>query len=186
MYGVHSLYSVYDWGYDPAGYWGRKSEPPQKHWEYHKPIYDECRRVLKPGGVIAWAQGIKYLEFFPQWFGGHQIWALVRFGASRQASGHIWIAQTREQEGIRFPNKPGVILYAPMNGLRELHPCPKTVEEMEWILDALTSPGQIVLDPFAGTGTTLVAAKRLDRRFIGCDLSPNYCSIAKRRLRTEG
>ena len=127
-------------------------------------------------------QGIKYLEHYPEWFGGHQIWALVRFGATSQASGHIWIVQTREQEPIRFPNKPGVIVYAPMNGLREHHPCPKAIEEMEWMIDSLTKPGQIVLDCFCGTGTTLVAAENLGRRWIGCDLSRNYCRIALKRL----
>ncbi|HEX4144545.1 MAG TPA: DNA methyltransferase [Pirellulales bacterium] len=182
MYGVHSLYSVYDWGHDPAGRWPRKSERATKHWEYHEPIYRECLRVLKPGGVLAWAQGIKYLNEFPKWFGGHQIWSLVRYGATRQASGHIWIVQTREREPIRFPNKPGVIVYGPMNGLRNWHPCPKTVEEMTWIVDALTQPGDVVLDCFCGLGSTLVAAQKLGRQFIGCDLSRNYCRIAKGRL----
>lgn len=44
-------------------------------------------------------------------------------------------------------------------------------------------PGGIVFDPFAGAGTTLVAARKLGRRFIGCDLNPDYVRVARRRLK---
>ena len=44
------------------------------------------------------------------------------------------------------------------------------------------TPGQIILDPFLGSGTTAVAAKKLGRRYIGIELSPEYCQIAERRV----
>lgn len=44
----------------------------------------------------------------------------------------------------------------------------------------------VVLDPFAGSGTTGVVARRLGRRFVGLDLSPDYCRMAVRRIREEG
>ena len=53
MYGT-SKNCLYDWGLDPA------KGDPVKHWAYHQPIYEECRRVLKPGGVLAWAQDIRF------------------------------------------------------------------------------------------------------------------------------
>ena len=43
-------------------------------------------------------------------------------------------------------------------------------------------PGEIVLDPFVGTGTTCVAAKRMGRRFIGIDINPAYVEIARERI----
>ena len=46
----------------------------------------------------------------------------------------------------------------------------------------LTYKNDIVLDPFAGSGTSLVAAQILDRRWIGIELSPNYCQIAQTRV----
>jgi DNA modification methylase len=42
--------------------------------------------------------------------------------------------------------------------------------------------GDIVLDPFAGSGTTCVAARRLDRRFLGIELNPEFCAVAHQRL----
>lgn len=46
-------------------------------------------------------------------------------------------------------------------------------------------PGDVVLDPFCGTGTTCLAAERLDRKWVGFDISPNYCKIAEGILKNE-
>jgi site-specific DNA-methyltransferase (adenine-specific) len=46
----------------------------------------------------------------------------------------------------------------------------------------LSYKNDVVLDPFAGSGTSLVAAEILDRRWIGIELSPNYCDIARGRV----
>ncbi|MCS7080171.1 MAG: site-specific DNA-methyltransferase [Chloracidobacterium sp.] len=46
----------------------------------------------------------------------------------------------------------------------------------------LTRPGDVVLDPFLGSGTTAVAAKKLGRRYIGIDINPDYCAYARRRV----
>ena len=43
-------------------------------------------------------------------------------------------------------------------------------------------PGDLVLDPFCGSGTTAKAAKELGRRFLGLEINPEYCAIAERRL----
>ncbi len=177
MYGTARV--RYEWGPDPA----RGS--PVLHWRYHRPIYEECLRVLKPGGALAWGQGAKFYEHFPGWFGGHRVWPLTRFAKGGVlALGNIWVVQTREQQPIELPRKDSlVICERPAQlGLKEHHPCPKPVEEMAWMIEALTQPGQIVLDCFCGLGSTLVAAQQLGRLWIGCDKSRPYCQRAMKRL----
>jgi len=49
-----------------------------------------------------------------------------------------------------------------------------------------TFPGEIVLDPFVGTGTTCVAAKRMGRRWVGIDIVPRYVELARERVRCAG
>jgi len=63
------------------------------------------------------------------------------------------------------------------------HPCPKPYNVMRWLVSRL--PGDLILDPFMGSGTTLRAAKDLGRRAIGIEIEEKYCEIAVRRLSQE-
>lgn len=62
------------------------------------------------------------------------------------------------------------------------HPTQKPVAVMQQIIEMLTEPGAVVFDPFLGSGTTAVAAKRAGRHFLGVEISPEYCAIARRRV----
>ena len=62
------------------------------------------------------------------------------------------------------------------------HPSPKPVELYKWIVNWASKPNDLILDPFCGSGTTCVAAKKLGRRFIGIDISEDYCEIARQHL----
>lgn len=62
------------------------------------------------------------------------------------------------------------------------HPCPKPLSWMRWAVGRASREGETVLDPFCGSGTTLVAAKALGRKAIGVELSERYCEVAARRL----
>jgi DNA modification methylase len=53
---------------------------------------------------------------------------------------------------------------------------------MEYLIKTYSQPGDLVCDPFMGSGTTAVAARNLGRCFIGCDLSHEYVEIARRRV----
>lgn len=63
------------------------------------------------------------------------------------------------------------------------HPTEKPTELIRRVIRAV--PGDVVLDPFAGSGTTLEAAKREGRRSIGIEIEPKYCETAVKRLRQE-
>jgi hypothetical protein len=65
---------------------------------------------------------------------------------------------------------------------RHEHPCPKPLGLMEALIRDFTDPNDLVLDPFAGSGTTGVAAIRHGRRFIGWERDPKYHAVAVKRL----
>ncbi len=62
------------------------------------------------------------------------------------------------------------------------HPTQKPIEVMEWIINRLTNEGDLVLDPFCGSGSTGIACLNTNRRFIGIELDENYFNIAKDRI----
>ncbi|MDR0820242.1 MAG: DNA adenine methylase [Endomicrobium sp.] len=68
------------------------------------------------------------------------------------------------------------------NKYRDTHPCQLPVHLLERFILMATDENNIVLDPFVGTGTTAVAAKRLGRRYIGFDIDDNYVDITKNKL----
>jgi DNA modification methylase len=62
------------------------------------------------------------------------------------------------------------------------HPSPKPVGLMETLVRAVTKPGDLVVDPFMGAGSTLVAAKNIGRRAVGIELDEGHCDTAAQRL----
>ena len=61
------------------------------------------------------------------------------------------------------------------------HPTQKPIELMAWCIERAGRP-EPILDPFLGSGTTAVAAKKLGRHFLGFEISPDYCRIAEERI----
>lgn len=68
------------------------------------------------------------------------------------------------------------------NQTDKYHPTQKPLPLMLWCLSYSKTTG-LILDPFCGSGTTCVAAKMLGRDYIGIDISPEYCGIARERLK---
>ena len=81
-----------------------------------------------------------------------------------------------------FTNYPTTVL-AFDNERGVVHPTQKPVALMEYLILTYTETGEVVLDPFAGAGTTLVAAKRCGRRAVGIEINEEYCQKAVERLR---
>lgn len=61
------------------------------------------------------------------------------------------------------------------------HPTVKPTDLMEWLVKLVTAEGQVVLDPFAGSGTTLKAAKGVGRKFVGIEKQPQWADVARVR-----
>jgi DNA modification methylase len=70
-------------------------------------------------------------------------------------------------------------------GETRVHTTQKPLALMEALVRDFSDPGELILDPFAGSGTTLVAAKRLGRRAIGFERMPDYAAIAQARVDAE-
>lgn len=70
----------------------------------------------------------------------------------------------------------------PESARRVGHPAPFPVQLAARVVQLFSYKGDIVLDPFNGSGTTCVAAKQLGRHYIGYEIEPEYCALAERRL----
>ncbi len=70
-------------------------------------------------------------------------------------------------------------------GEHRVHEAQKPVSVMSYLIKLTTRQEQLVLDPFIGSGTTAVACQRLNRRFIGIEIDPDYLDIARQRLVEE-
>ena len=65
------------------------------------------------------------------------------------------------------------------------HPAPFPIELPHRCIQLYTFQGDVVLDPFAGSGTTCVAARQDGRHYVGFEINPDYCQLAKERLSAE-
>jgi len=65
------------------------------------------------------------------------------------------------------------------------HPAPFPIELPTRLIKLYTFKGDVVLDPFVGSGTTAIAAKRLARNYMGYDISKEYCKLAENRIKKE-
>ena len=65
------------------------------------------------------------------------------------------------------------------------HPCAKPISACRWMIAKASKPGETILDPFAGVGSFMVAAKHMYRGAIGIEIEERYCEIAAKRLAQE-
>lgn len=99
--------------------------------------------------------------------------------------GEAWEAIFYGMKGRRALNgkRPRTVIRYDWSGTMDpVHPTVKPIDLMSRIIGWSTSVGEIVLDPFMGSGPTLAAAKLTGRRAIGIELEERYCEIAANRL----
>lgn len=82
------------------------------------------------------------------------------------------------EDGFSNKNGQGTVRGVSKNN----HPTVKPVALMEWLVKLVSKEGQIILDPFAGSGSTGMACAKMNRKFIGLELDPHYTQIANRRI----
>lgn len=88
-----------------------------------------------------------------------------------------------DNNGTRYPRT--VIKFKSGDRDGKLHPTQKPVDLLEYLIKTYTNKGEIVLDSCMGSGSTGVACKHTNRRFIGIELDENYFEIAKKRIEEE-
>jgi site-specific DNA-methyltransferase (adenine-specific) len=89
-----------------------------------------------------------------------------------------------KEEFIEWTN--GLWTFSGESKKRVGHPAPFPVELPKRCIKLFTFIGDVVLDPFLGSGSTLIACALLNRKGIGVEIDKNYCEIAKKRLVEEG
>lgn len=153
------------------------------------PAFREMHRVLRRDAFcvvfFGWTQGDKFISAIRQ--------------SGLNAVGHI-VFQKKYASKVRFlrhQHEQALLLIkgrppAPQHPLPDIlqwkysgnrfHPTQKPVQALLPLVDCFSRPGDLVLDPFCGSGSSLVAAKARDRRVLGIELDPVYAQTAVNRL----
>lgn len=157
--------------------------------EWLKPSFAEIARVLKWDrfciSFYGWPQADRFLVAWRA-AGLHPVAHFVF--AKSYASRERFVRYQHECAYLLAkgePRKPGIALPDVLDWAysgNALHPTQKPLAGIIPLILPYSRPGDIVLDPFAGSGTTALAAKILGRRYIGIELDRRYAELARKRL----
>ncbi len=154
-----------------------------------KPAFAEMSRLLKPGGFAVSFYGWNKVDLFVEAWkaAGFRIVGHLVF-RKRYASSARFLRYEHEQAyllakgNVELPADPiPDVIDFPYTGNR-LHPTQKPVEALTPLIRTFSRPGDLILDPFCGSGSTLAAAKTLGRDYVGVELSARHHETATARL----
>ena len=152
--------------------------------EYKKFCYSRFKEATRVSKNIVFTSGIANICYYPQpyWIICWHKPAAVSF--NRMRGFNAW-------EPILIYGKPVKRIgqdYIKINtlnfkkGPEREHPCPKVLKLWQWLINNFSNEGDLILDPFMGSGTTAVGSNQFSRNFIGFELNPEYVKIAEKRL----
>ena len=149
------------------------------------PVFDVLYRVLKPDSLcITFCGWTALADFTTTWKNagfrivGHIVWRKPYASSAGQTAYHHESAYVLAKGRPKKPEVPFPDVQDWVYSGNKLHPTEKSVEIISPFIRAFSKPGDIVLDPFLGSGTTAVAAALNGRRYIGVELEQNYCDLA--------
>ncbi len=153
------------------------------------PVFDQVARVLKPDSYCISFYGWSAIAQFSQcWQAaglrivGHIVWPkpyTSRAGHVRYAHEAAYVlAKGKPQR----PEKPLKDVQSWEYSGNRSHPTEKAVKVIAPLIKAYSKPGDLVLDPFAGSGTTAVAAALSGRDYLSIELEQKYCHLTEKRL----
>jgi site-specific DNA-methyltransferase (adenine-specific) len=146
-------------------------------------------RVLKLNSLCVSFFGWTRLEVFAQaWVAAgfriveHFVFAKSYASSSRFAARHHEQAYLLAKGFPDLPETPPPSVMEWQYTKNSFHPTQKPLCVLKPLIEAYTQPSDLVLDPFCGSGSTLVAASRLGRRAVGIELDEQYIDVARGRL----
>ncbi|MBC3219678.1 DNA methyltransferase [Serratia fonticola] len=174
-----------------VGYTDRsgRSIANDKNDEWVRPAFREMFRVLKPDSLAVSFYGWNRVDtFMVAWKqAGFRVVGHMVF-TKPYASKSAFVGYQHECAYILAKGRPALpaqprsdVQHWEYTGNRH-HPTEKPVSILQPLIESFTQPGAIVLDPFAGSGSTCVAAAQAGRRYIGIELLEQYHTIGQRRL----
>ena len=157
------------------------------------------------------AKGEEYLKFCEEWFNNLRLyselivittgWSYKSFWWSKNPKDElVWYDKTKQSGGSSFhlrKTEP-IFIFGKVkdkytwdiieeqgnrgDGIRDLHTCPKPIKFIEALISPQSKKGDLILDIFLGSGTTMVASHQLNRICYGMELDPKYCQVIIDRM----
>lgn len=160
-----------------------------KNDDWLLPVFTEIYRVMKPDSLCltfyGWPEADKFVGVFKEVgfnLKSHIVWVKNSIGLGWFTRGQHEVAYLLAKGNPEKPeNAISDAIYATGTG-NELHPTQKPVSLMAKIIRCYTKEGDIVLDPFAGSCTTLMAAKQMGRKYIGIEINEDFCTQGRERV----
>ena len=147
-------------------------------WDKEPPSKETIELTVSAGReAILWGGNYFHLPPMRGWL----VWDKLNSGNFADCE----LAWTNLKMSVRkFEHMWNGMIRASERGVQRVHPTQKPLPLMSWCI-GFAPNAQTILDPFMGSGTTLRAAKDLNRKAIGIELEERYCEIAARRMQQE-